>query len=76
MEKPVHRTYSPGRKRSLIPMNDDRALFEFAIGWNSGDVNKASNIKAKAGWSKAKDLTIKAKAIDININEAFNAKVK
>jgi hypothetical protein len=26
-------------------------------------------IKAKAGWSKAK-------AIDININEAFNAKVK
>jgi hypothetical protein len=38
---------------------------------NLSDVNEASNIKAKAGCSKAK-----AKAIDININEAFNAKVK
>jgi hypothetical protein len=35
----------------------------------SSDVNKASNIKAK-------DLILKAKAMNININEAFNAKVK
>jgi hypothetical protein len=35
------------------------------------DVNKASKITAKA-----KDLALKAKAIDININEAVNVKVK
>jgi hypothetical protein len=40
------------------------------------DVNKASSIKAKAGWSKAKDVTLKAKGVDMNINEAFSAKVK
>jgi hypothetical protein len=39
------------------------------------DVNKASDIKSKA---KSKDLTLKTevKAIDVNINEAFDAKVK
>jgi hypothetical protein len=34
----------------------------------TNDENKANNIKAKVGRNKAK-------AIDINMNEAFNAKV-